>query len=122
MNRTPGAIRNPQFWHGCDSSQGKEALDETLDVPTRMSAASIVLPYLYPRLSATQVDARVTSVNVDAAMVMEKLNARIEKLAQARPVQIEADAEEKEADQSASDWFWSLRSWRSSVSGCRRSM
>jgi NAD(P)-dependent dehydrogenase (short-subunit alcohol dehydrogenase family) len=26
MNRTPGAIRNPQFWHGCDSSQGKEAL------------------------------------------------------------------------------------------------
>lgn len=79
------------------------ALDETLDVPTRMSAASIVLPYLYPRLSATRVDARVTSVNVDAAMVMEKLNARIEKLAQDRPVQIEAEAEEKKADQSASD-------------------
>jgi hypothetical protein len=29
------------------------ACDETLDIGTRLGAASIALPYLYPRLSAT---------------------------------------------------------------------
>lgn len=63
-------------------------LDQNLDVHTRMSAASIALPYLYPRLSASTVDARVTNVNVDAAMVVEKLSAKIEKLAQDRSAQL----------------------------------
>lgn len=56
-------------------------LDENLGVQTRMSAAAICLPYLYPRLSATTVDARVTNISVDAAAVIEKLNARLERIA-----------------------------------------
>lgn len=57
------------------------ACDPMLDVSTRLSAASIALPYLYPRLSATQVNARVTTTTVDASVIMEKLTARLEKIA-----------------------------------------
>jgi hypothetical protein len=56
-------------------------LDDHLDVQTRLGAASIALPYLYPRLSATTVDARSTVVKIDGNALIEKLNARLERLA-----------------------------------------
>jgi hypothetical protein len=57
-------------------------LSDDLDVQTRLSAAAICLPYLYPRLSATQVDARMTTVTIDGNALIEKLNARLERLAE----------------------------------------
>jgi hypothetical protein len=60
-------------------------LDEALDVQTRMSAASICLPYLFPRLSQTQVDARHIVTTVDATHVLEKLNERLERLGKSEP-------------------------------------
>ena len=40
-------------------------LNDDLDVQTRLGAASIALPFLYPRLSETTVDARSTVVKID---------------------------------------------------------
>ena len=61
-------------------------LDENLDVSTRMNAASVCLPYLYPKLSASTVDSRQTIVNVDASEVMGRLAERLDRLA--RPVEV----------------------------------
>ena len=58
-------------------------LDTTLDVGTRLSAAAVALPYLYPRLSASQVDARITSVKIDSADLLKRLDERIAKIGQA---------------------------------------
>jgi hypothetical protein len=67
------------------------AADETQDTQTRLGACSIVLPFIYPRLSATQVDARHTTVNVNAADLLDRLDARIEKLrAPEQPPMLEA--------------------------------
>jgi hypothetical protein len=57
-------------------------LDDELDVQTRLGAASIALPFLYPRLSATTVDARSTVVKIDGNALIEKLNAGLERLAE----------------------------------------
>ena len=56
-------------------------LDPSLDVSTRMTAAGIALPYLFPKLSASTVDSRSTVVNVDAAAVMDRLTERLARLA-----------------------------------------
>ena len=70
-------------------------LDDDLDVSTRLGAASIALPFLYPRLSATTVDSRSTVVKIDGAALIEKLNARLERLAEAPIVEsIAAEAVE----------------------------
>ncbi len=50
------------------------------DMDFRLRAAACVLPYLYPRLSATQIDAKITNVNVDAAQLIAKLSDRFERL------------------------------------------
>jgi len=65
-------------------------LDESLDVPTRLTAAQTCLPYLYPRLSQATVDAKHTVTHVDAGQLLEKLNDRIERMASATPALIEA--------------------------------
>src|SRR4051794_35933414 len=50
------------------------------DTQIRLQACAIALPFLYPRLSATQVDARHTTVNVDAGQLLDRLDERIAKL------------------------------------------
>ena len=47
-------------------------LDDTLDIQTRLSAAHIFLPFLYPRLNSTSVDARHLTVHVDGRAVLEQ--------------------------------------------------
>jgi hypothetical protein len=71
-------------------------LDDTMDVQVRLSAASICLPYLFPRLSQTTVDARHTVERVDSADLVQRISDRIAKLAPPEPatVVIEADADD----------------------------
>jgi hypothetical protein len=57
------------------------ALDDALDMQLRLSAASIALPYLFPRLSASQVDARHVVTTVDSAALLDRIAQRIEALA-----------------------------------------
>lgn len=59
--------------------------DESLDTGTRMNAAAICLPYLYPKLSQMQIDSRSTVTHVDGAALLNRLNERIEKLASSAP-------------------------------------
>jgi len=76
-------------------------LDENLDREFRLQAASVALPFLYPRLSASSVDARVQTTTIDATKLVERLNERLERLAPAEPpaVTIEAaSVEPVEAD------------------------
>jgi hypothetical protein len=58
------------------------------DTQTRLQACAIALPFLYPRLSATQVDARHTTVNVDASALLDRLDERIEKLRAPEPASL----------------------------------
>jgi hypothetical protein len=67
-------------------------LDPSLDVGTRLSAAAVCLPYLYPRLSASQIDARVTTTKVDSADLLRRLDERLTRLAP--PNTIDARVEE----------------------------
>jgi hypothetical protein len=68
------------------------AADETQDTATRLGACSIVLPFIYPRLSATQVAATTTNISVDANALLDRLDERIERLrAPEQPQLIEAD-------------------------------
>jgi len=69
-------------------------LDEELDVNTRMNAASIVLPYLFPRLSASTVDTKHTVTHVDAGALLDRLDQRIEKLRAPEPTLIEAQPDD----------------------------
>jgi hypothetical protein len=64
-------------------------LDESLDVPTRLTAAQTCLPYIYPRLSAATVDSKHTVTHVDGAALLEKLNERIERMASPTPRMLE---------------------------------
>jgi hypothetical protein len=66
-------------------------LDETQDVQVRLSAASIVLPYLFPKLSQTTVDSRHTIVKVDSQALLDRLSARIERLASPAAIDIAAE-------------------------------
>jgi hypothetical protein len=77
------------------------AADETQDTATRLGACSIVLPFIYPKLSATQVAATNTNINVDAGALLDRLDERIAKLQLgAGPALIEAVADD-EADAGA---------------------
>jgi hypothetical protein len=76
--------------------------DENLDVNTRMNAASICLPYLFPRLSAMTVDSKSTVTHVDGAALLEKLNNRIERMgSSAPPRMIEAVADDADGEAGA---------------------
>src|SRR5690242_21925120 len=50
------------------------------DTQTRLQACAIALPFLYPKLSASQVDARPTTVNDDAGQLLDRLGARVEEV------------------------------------------
>lgn len=63
-----------------------------LDIPTRLSAASVCLPFLYPKLSASQIDARHTVTRVDSADLLRRLDERIARLTPPPPAEIEVDA------------------------------
>jgi hypothetical protein len=74
-------------------------LDDRLSVELRQCAASIALPFLYPKLSATTVDQRTTNVKIDGSVLIEKLNQQIERLVDAPDAMsvIEAAATEEAA-------------------------
>jgi hypothetical protein len=52
-------------------------VDTSLDINTRLSAAATCLPFLYPKLSASQVDSRITVTKVDTADLIRRLDERI---------------------------------------------
>jgi hypothetical protein len=56
------------------------ACDTTLDKQTRLGAAAIALPYLYPRLSATTVQATHVTTKVDPALLIDRIAERIARL------------------------------------------
>jgi hypothetical protein len=56
-------------------------LDDKFDIQTRLSAAHVCLPFLYPRLNSTSVDSRNVTVHVDSRAVLERLTSRIGRLA-----------------------------------------
>lgn len=68
------------------------AADPEQDMQIRLAAASITLPFLYPKLSQSQVQAHVTSVKVDAADLLDRLSARIARLAPEPPAPALAEA------------------------------
>jgi hypothetical protein len=75
------------------------AADETQDTATRLGACSIILPFIYPKLSSTQVDARHTTMNVDADALLDRLDRRIEKLRAPKPAPlIEVIADDADGD------------------------
>jgi hypothetical protein len=77
-------------------------LDQSLDVPTRLTAAQTCLPYLYPRLSATTVDAKHTVTHVDAVALLDRLDERIAKLQSgAVPTLIEAQPDDTDVVEDA---------------------
>jgi hypothetical protein len=66
-------------------------MDTNLDPNFRLSAANTVLPYLFPRLSASQVDAKMTVTKIDSNELIRTLEERFAKLAQ--PATIDAAPE-----------------------------
>jgi hypothetical protein len=56
------------------------ACDENLDNQTRLGACSIALPYLYPRLSSTQVSSNITVSQVDPTKLLDRIAERIARL------------------------------------------
>jgi hypothetical protein len=61
------------------------AADPDLDIQVRLGACNIALQYLYPKLSATQVQSHNTSVKVDATDLLARLKDRIARLAPPEP-------------------------------------
>jgi hypothetical protein len=61
------------------------AADPDQDMQVRLSAASITLPFLYPKLSAATVQSHSTSIKVDAAALLDRLSERIGRLAPPQP-------------------------------------
>src|SRR4051795_262613 len=59
--------------------------DENLDVGTRMNAASIALPYLFPKLSEMRIDSKTTITSVDGNALMERIAEKIERMASSAP-------------------------------------
>jgi hypothetical protein len=79
------------------------AADDGQDTQTRLQACAIALPFLYPKLSATQVDARHTTVNVDASALLDRLNEKISRLRGDTSDLIEARADDDDARQADDD-------------------
>jgi hypothetical protein len=81
------------------------AADPELDVPTRMGAASIAIPYLYPRLSATQVSANHTVTRLNGADVLARLEERLARTAgitvEAAVIEHAEDAPDEPAEDAA---------------------
>src|SRR4051812_26700571 len=69
-------------------------VDPGLDITTRLSAAHICLPFLYPKLSSSQIDARHTVTKVDSTDLLRRLDERIARL---QPAAI-ADANQAATD------------------------
>jgi hypothetical protein len=65
------------------------SLDENLDVGTRMNAAAIALPYLFPKLSEMRIDNKTTITSVDGNALLERISERIEKLGASTPRMLE---------------------------------
>src|SRR3954451_33374 len=59
--------------------------DENLDVGTRMNAAAIALPYLFPKLSEMRIDSKTTVTTVDGGALMERIAEKIERMASSAP-------------------------------------
>lgn len=57
------------------------ACDPEVDRATRLGAAAIALPYLYPRLSATTVQSTSITAKVDAQELVERLSQKFGRLA-----------------------------------------
>lgn len=71
------------------------ACNNALDVQTRLGACSIALPYLYPRLSSTQVAASHTVTRIDSSDLLSRIEERLAKLAPP-PVTVDVLAEPAE--------------------------
>lgn len=65
--------------------------DPTLDKEFRLSAAAVALPYLYPRLSASSVDARMTVAKVDSTDLLRRLDERLSRLAQPPIIEVQPE-------------------------------
>jgi len=83
------------------------AADETQDTQTRPGACSIVLPFIYPRLSATQVAATTTNVTVDANALLDRLDDRISRLQSGDTLQL-IEAQGDDADDAGAGGALSL--------------
>ena len=55
-------------------------LDANLDIGTRLSAANTCLPFLYPRLSASQVNANVHVTKIDSSDLLRRLDERLARI------------------------------------------
>jgi hypothetical protein len=64
-----------------------------LDLNFRLAAANAALPFLYPRLSASQVHQNVNVTKLDASDLLQRLDERLAKLA--APPTLEAVADER---------------------------
>ena len=53
------------------------ACDESVDRGTRLGACSIALPYLYPKLSASTVQATHITTNINANDLLDRIAERI---------------------------------------------
>lgn len=73
-------------------------VDPTLDISTRLTAANTCLPFLYPRLSASQVDARHTVTKIDAGELLRRIDDRVARIASSKvPVIEHANGDESNA-------------------------
>jgi hypothetical protein len=61
------------------------ACDEHLDVGTRMNAAAIALPYLFPKLSEMRIDSKTTVTTVDGGALLDRISERLERLGSSAP-------------------------------------
>jgi hypothetical protein len=75
--------------------------DDSLDIQTRLGAASVALPFLYPRLSATTVDARHSVVKIDSNELLGRIADRIARLASPASATIEATVTDPEGQAAA---------------------
>jgi hypothetical protein len=72
-------------------------IDTSLDINTRLSAAATCLPFLYPKLSASQVDSRISVMKVDPVDLLQRLDERIQRLAQtSAPAAVTIEGDEAE--------------------------
>ena len=58
--------------------------DEKLDVHLRLSAASVAIPFLYPKLSSSQVSANHIVTQIGGTALLDRIAERIEQLVTAQ--------------------------------------